>query len=211
MKRLTLLLACIALVALSYASLAAQNKLLESVRHETDVDKVYNAINNVEWSNANLSVVRNLWKEDLAKYAKVPRSARDNDIIRLALANVLIQATRHCRISGINMDELHEFVLSRTKSNNVSVRGRATHLLGLAGYDSDIPFLVSVVESEKEGYAEGAALSITFIHSDAGLNALRNLAKKVSRPSLKTFLQEMVEAYQAYPLKERAKGCVSES
>lgn len=199
-----------ALVALSGASLATQNKLLELVRYETNVDEVYNAINNVEWSNDNLSAVRSLWKENLTKYAKVPRSATDSDILRLALANVLMQATRHCRISGINMDELHDFVLSRTKSNDARVRGRATHLLGLAGYDSDIPFLVSAVESEKEGYAEGAALSITFVHSVASLDALRNLAKKVSRPPLKAFLKELVETYEAYPLKEQSKGCVSD-
>jgi hypothetical protein len=209
MNRLTFLLICVTWVALSNVTLAAQDKLSKIVRHETSVDEVYNSINNVEWSNENLEIVRDLWKEDLAKYAKVPRSAKDNDIIRLALANVLMQATRHCRISGIDMNELHDFVLSRTKSDNASVRGRATYLLGLAGYDSDIPFLVSVVESEKEGYAEEAALSITFIHSDAGLDALRNLAKKVSRPSLKSSLQEMVEKYQAYPLNNRSKDCVS--
>lgn len=211
MKRVTLLFTCMALVALSSAPLAGQNKLLELVRHETDIDKVYNAINNAEWSNTNLAAVRNLWKENLTKYAKVPRSAADTDMIRLALANVLMQATRHCRISGIDMDELHNFVLSKTKSENLGVRGQATYLLGLAGYESDIPFLVSVVESEKEGYAEGAALSISFIHSEAGLDVLRNLAKKVSRSSLKAFLEKLVEEYGAYPLKKQSKGCMNES
>lgn len=211
MRRLTWLLACTTVVAFSCASIAGQNRLVESVRNETDVNKIYNDINNVEWSNANLATVRNLWNEDLTKYAEVPRSTADNDIIRLALANVLMQAKRHCRVNGINMDELHEFVLSRTKSNNVSVRGRATYLLGLGGYDSDIPFLASIVESEKKGYAEEAALSITFIHSEAGLDAIRNLSNNVSRPSLKAFLQEMLEKYQLYPLKEHAKGCTNEN
>lgn len=207
MKRPIFLLICTILVVSSSMSQATQNGLLQSVREDTDVDKIYNAINNVEWSDANLSTIRNLWEEGLIKYTKVPRSTADNDIIRLALANVLMQATRHCRISGIDMDQLHDFVLSRTKANNASVRGRATYLLGLAGYDSDIPFLVSVVETEKEGYAEEAVLSITFIHSEAGLDALTRLADKVSRPSLRSFLQETLEKYRVYPLKNRSKEC----
>ena len=71
MKRVTLLLECMALVALSSTPLAAQDNLLESVRHESDVDRIYNTINNAEWTNANLSAVRNLWKDDVRKYAKV--------------------------------------------------------------------------------------------------------------------------------------------
>lgn len=211
MKQPTLLFASMVLVALSNLSLAEQSKLLDLVRYETNVDEIYNAINNTEASNDNLTEVCDLWKGDLSKHAKVPRSTIDNDIIRLALANVLMQATRHCRISGISMDELHHFVLSRTKSENTRVRGRATYLLGLAGYDSDILFLESVVESEKEGYAEEAVLSITFIHSEASLDALRNLVKKVSRPSLKMFLQEKIEKYQKYPLRDQSQGCVGES
>lgn len=198
-----------AMVALSSVLSAEQNKLFELVCHETDVDEVYNAINNVEWSNANLAAVRTLWRENLNKYSKVPRSASDVDMIRLALANVLIQATRHCRASGIEMNELHSFVLSKTKSEDLSVRGQATYLIGLAGDESDIPFLVSVVESEKEGYAEGGALSISFIHSERGLDALRNLVRKVSRPSLRVFLRDLVETYGAYPLKEQSEGCLN--
>lgn len=209
MKKLTCLFACMSLALLSNVTLSAQNQLLNMIRYEANIDEICNAINNAEWSDANLAVVHSLWGKDLGKCAEVPRSEADNDIIRLALANVLMQATRHCRIDGISMDELHQFVLSRTESNNASIRGRATYLLGLAGHDSDIPFLVSVVEAEEEGFAEEAALSITFIHTEAALDALQNLAKKVSRPSLRSFLQELVEKYEAYPIGHQSKECIN--
>jgi hypothetical protein len=190
-----------------HAALAAQDELFALVQSETNVDSIYNQINNVEWSNSNLSALRALWGQDLIEYADVPRSAKDADIIRLAIANVLMQAARHCVTSGIDKDELHDFVLLKAHSSNASVRGRATLLLGLAGYDSDIPFLVSVVELEEEGYAEEAARSLTFIHSDSALIALRNLSNKVSRRSLKSFLEALVEKYEAYPLKEYSPKC----
>lgn len=212
MKRLTLLFACMALAVLSNSAVAAENELLELVRHEADVEKVYSAISRAEWSDANLSVVSNLWREGPAKHAKVPRSADENDLIRLALTNVLMQTTRQCVSRGIAMiamKELHDFVLSRTKSNSPSVRGRATFLIGLAGFDSDIPFLVSMVESEKEGYAEQAVVGITYIHSKAGLDALRSLEKKVTRPALRTFIHERLEQYEAYPLNEPFKECAN--
>lgn len=209
MKRFTLLFACMALAVLSNSTVAAENELLELVRHEADVEKVYSAISRAEWSDANLSVVSNLWREGPAKHAKVPRSADENDLIRLALTNVLMQTTRQCVSRGIAMKELHDFVLSRTKSNSPSVRGRATFLIGLAGFDSDIPFLVSMVESEKEGYAEQAVVGITYIHTKAGLNALRNLEKKVTRPALKMFIHERLEQYEAHPLSEPFKECAN--
>jgi len=213
MKQYNFFLTCfiVVLSVYTYASPAEENKFLELLRNETDVNKIYNEINNIEWSNANLDMVHDIWRKNLNKYPDIPRDKVNNDIVRLALANVLMQAKRHCRINNANIDELHNFVLSKTRANDLSVRGRATYLLGLAGYNKDIPFLSSIVESEEEGYAEEAALSITFIHSEAALDAIRTLLGKVKRKSLQVFLKDIIEKYQAYPLLEYSKGCEQEN
>lgn len=188
------------------ASKAGGDGLIDTLQHESDVNVIYNEINHVEWSAENMDVVQALWEKNRQRYPDLPWEKLDDDIVKLALANVLMQAHRHCRIEA-NMGALHDFVKSKTMSSDLRVKGRATYLLGLSGYEEDIPYLSSIVELEREGYAEEAALSLTFIHSGAALNAIRNLESKVKRPSLKSFLKDLVEKYQSYALVDRSKGC----
>jgi len=168
---------------------------LSTIKNEHDINNIYNYINNIEWTASNLESIKALWEKDTNVKLVISMNKLNNDIIRLALANVLMQASRQCEII-MNIDKLHEFVKSRTHSKNLRIKGKATYLLGLAGYDEDIPFLSSIVMSEKEGYAEEAGLSLTFIHSTAAINALRNLVVTVDRPTLKTFLQALVVKYK---------------
>lgn len=196
----------IVLVLISCSVFADTNKLLETLHTENDIDVLCNEINQVEWSTENLDVVQAVWNKNIDKYPDLPWQKLNNDIVRLSIANVLMQAHRNCKIE-LNMDELHDFVRSKITSKNLSVKGKATYLLGLAGRDEDIPFLSSIVESEENGWAEEAALSLTFMHTNAAVDALRSLQTKVKRQSLKDFLQKMVEKYDQYPLTQRTKGC----
>ncbi|NEV65217.1 hypothetical protein [Thiorhodococcus minor] len=191
------------------SSCLAQQSVLEIIRNESDIDKVYNAIGNVEWSAANLELISEIWRNGLDEFSAVERNERDSDIIMLSIANVLMQAIRHCKVRGINLSDVHDFVLSRIRSEDLSIRGRATILLGLAGYNSDIPFLLSVVREEEMGYAEEAALSIRFIHTDESLAALRQELKDVRRPSLKRFLKDLLKDYGTYPIREFSESCES--
>lgn len=99
-----------------------------------------------------------------------------------------------------DLNELREYVKSKTTSNNLSIKSRATLLLGLAGYDEDIPFLSSIVKNEQKGFAEQAALSLTYIHSKSAVEELRVLNNVITRPSLKSFLQNLVSQYQSLGL-----------
>ncbi len=162
----------IVLVLFSCSVFAGNNKLLETLRSEGDLNLLCNEINQVEWSTENLNIVQAVWSKNIDKYPDLPWQKLDNDIVRLSIANVLIQAHRHCKIES-NMDELHDFVRSKTTSKSLKAKGRATYLLGLAGRNEDIPFLSSIVESEEKGWAEEAALSLIFMHTNEAVDALR--------------------------------------
>jgi hypothetical protein len=204
----TLYLLWITLLGIACPLSAVDNdEILDLVLHEVDVDVIYNQINAVEWSDSNISELIMLWNGNAVFHPDVHRSADEISIIRLAIANVLMQVVRHCINDDVGMGKLHDFVLSAATSDSASIRGRATLLLGLAGYDSDIPFLVSVVESEKEGYAEEAARSISFIDSPASLEALRDLRERVSRKSLNGYIDDLVTRYETLPPKVAPKGC----
>lgn len=207
MSKYLMIIILIGVCAPSFAVSPEQNKIIDLVSNERDIDTVYNKIGNAEWTEENLSVITDLWRSDLSKYQGVSRSNIDKDLIKIALAYVLIQATRQCHYKAVSMNELHDYLLSKTKSNNLSIKGRSTYSLGLAGFDSDIPYLVNIIRTEEEGYAEEAALSIMFIHSKAGLSALEKLANSVSRPALKEFISKMVVKYKAYPLIDDSKDC----
>lgn len=196
----------IVLVLFSCSVFAGNNTLLETLRTENDIDSLCNEINQVEWSTENLNIIQAIWSKNIDKYPELPWQRLNNDVVRLSLANVLMQAHRNCKIES-NMDKLHDFVRSKITSKNLSVRGRATYVLGLAGRNEDIPFLSSIVELEEKGWAEEAALSLVFMHTNEAADALRSLQTKVKRQSLKDFLRKKVEIYDQYPLTQKTKGC----
>lgn len=190
----------------SCVSLAQANELLELLKPGKSENEIYNEINNAELTKENLNLLLALWRGERGKYPGVPWELVSSDIVRISVANVLMQAKRQCRVE-IDMNELHEFILLCSKSDDLKVKGRATFFLGMAGYESDIPFLSSIVLQEKEGYAEEAAMSITFIHSKAALYALEDLREKVHRESLQIFLDNILAKYKKYNLKEYSKSC----
>ena len=197
---------CIFFTLFSGVIVGSDIDIINFISGEKDIEKITNAINNLEWSAGNLQDLKSLWNKDLQAKPEGINSKLDNDLVRLSLANVLMQARRQCLVE-IDMSELHDFVLTKTKSKNIQVRSRATYFLGLAGNDEDIPFLSSVVEAEKEGFAEEAALSLTFMHTHAALKQLEKLSKNVKRKSLKTFIDELLEKYEAIPIKENSIRC----
>jgi hypothetical protein len=200
----------VVLVALNPSQIEAKD-LSEILRHRDDIDTIYNEICDVEWTKNNLQIARDLWNGNYQKYQNIPVEKVTNDIVRLALANILMQARRQCRVD-IEMTSLHEYVRGMTTSDNLKIKGRATYLLGLAGYDTDIPFLSSVVRAEKPGYAEEAALSLMFLHSEAALAAIKELAGSVTREDLKNFLLDLENKYAEYPLANDVEvtGCNQE-
>ncbi len=195
MKTIHLYIALLVWVLLPIVTLAEKNKLLETIKNESDVGVIYEYISGKHWTSENLTIMKALWEKDFKTYPDLPREKLNDDLVRLALANVLLQAGRQCHIK-IDMDEVHDFVKSKTKSSDIGIKEKAIYLLGMAGYDEDIPLFSSIVKSEQLGFAEQAALALLFFNSSAALNALQDLSKQVKRPSLKKALQELVTTYQ---------------
>ena len=209
MDKYILMLILIGMYSNPFAGSSERNEIIDLVRSERDIYIVYTKISNTEGTEKNLSVMDSLWKSDFSEFSDVQRTNSDKYLIRLALASVLVQAVRQCRYKTVGIDEFHNFFLLKTKSDNPSIKSDSMRLLGLAGFDSDIPYLEKIIKTEQEGYAEEAALSIMFIHSKAGLNALEKLSNSVSRPALKEFILEIVVKYKAYPLIDDSKDCYS--
>ena len=201
------LLLTITLLSICLNSIGAtDNEIVEILSFEKDIDVISNKINNVDWSQKNLVTLKNLWAQEYKKYPSISEAKLQNTLVRLSIANVLMQAKRQCRID-IEMSKLRQYVLMQTKSSSIRVKSRATYFLGLAGNNEDIPYLSSVVTSEEEGFAEEAVLSLTFIHTPEALNALEKLSNKVKRVSLKEFIFDFVSKYNNTPLVVKSKNC----
>ncbi|MEQ1484221.1 hypothetical protein [Methyloglobulus sp.] len=189
MKSLIFLYLTLGFLCNSYAQ---ETDVADKLKDIKTVDGIYNFINHLDLSKENLNFVLDLWKQDKDKYPDLPWKLISEDISRIAIASNLIQGRRQCLID-IDMDEPHDFVLAKSKSKDLSVKGRALSVIGLAGYESDIPYLASIVLDEQEGFAEGASLSIFFIGSSSALTSLDDLERKVKTEGLKNFLAHLIE------------------
>lgn len=188
--------------------------LLESLESSnTNSDELYNTINNIDLSAQNLKLILAIWQRNSDKYPHINWEIATSDQVKIAIANVLTQAHRNCLIkeADIRLDELHEFMLAMANSSSPSLKGRATLFLGLSGYESDIPFLTKIVLQEKQGYAEEAVMSISFIHKKSALQALESLKHNVSRQSLRDFIDSILSKYQHSGLREYSENCTEDT
>lgn len=181
---------------------------VEDLGKAVDEGEMYNVIVGDAGSltGRELAIAKDLWNGDVEKYPEISLEMVSSNMVRVALAGVLLQGARHCLI-GVDAYELHDFLLAMTKSADRAIEGRATLLLGLAGYESDIPYLSSIVLQEEPGFAEDAVLSLSFISSDLVLHEMMGLREEVHRQALRDLLDKKIDELSRYRLRDYSEGC----
>lgn len=154
--------------------------------------QIVNAIDKIipAFEPSNLVFLTDLWDINKSKYPKLPWKRFETDVVRVEIANVLLQAARNGR-QVTNKESLHDFVRKRAGSPNPVVRGMAASALGMAGDDRDIPLLSKIVSNEEPGVFEQAALGLVAIDSGRARDALHKLERTVSRQDAKAFLRQI--------------------
>ena len=113
--------------ATSYADQFINVENLKADLQTRDIDRIGKTLNDVKqmkYQGQILPFLVDLWSSQKAKYPELQWEIINSDIVRVDIANVLLQAQRNGRIQ-INDDELYEFLAKLLVSSDQQVAQNA--------------------------------------------------------------------------------------
>ena len=155
-----------------------------------NIDRIIESINiakGVSYKGQILPLMRDLWDKRVDKYPQLPWRIVNKDIIRLEVANILIQGDSNGLIK-IDRDAIHEFVSQSLDSDDVFVQASAISTISLFDYEKDVRKLLEIANQQKRRTFGRAVLALTKMCGPAGRKALDELEKTITRPDLRDYV-----------------------
>ena len=155
-KQIGIVLVCaLALIYGSATSYADQFINVESLKADLqtrDIDRIVKTLNNVKqmkYQGQILPFLVDLWSNQKAKYPELQWEIINSDIVRVDIANVLLQAQRNGRIQ-IDEDELYEFLARLLGSSDLQVAQNAILTLSLIDEPRSVDKILSAANRKKQ-------------------------------------------------------------
>lgn len=184
LRRLVLL--TLVSIALPLHSLAAEvgqgAALLKAIKAQKldDTIDILNEVKRAQHRGDVLPLIQDLWNNDKKKHPDLPWSFVNLDVVRINIADILVQAYRN-GLANVDRKALHAFVKKiASGSGDAQARGNALLVLGAIDDPRDVPALRSAAREERDWISTSALISLgTMCNSDAGkaLDALSGALK----------------------------------
>lgn len=172
-----------------------------------NIDRILKALNTVKrmsYQGKILPFVHDLWDEREDKYPDLPWKTVNADIVKVEIANILLQAEANGRIE-IHREELHKFVSRLINSADVDVARSAILTLTLTDDERDVDKIFSIAKQQKKGTFRASVLTLAKMCNSVASKALDQLEKDVEKSELKSFIAETRASMEAF--KERTRWC----
>lgn len=131
--------------ATSYADQFVNVENLKADLQTRDIDRIVKTLNDVKrmkYQGQILPLLVDLWSNQKAKHSELQWEIINSDIVRVDIANVLLQAQRNSRIQ-IDDDEIYEFFVRLTGSSDVQVAQNAILTLALIDESRSVEKILS--------------------------------------------------------------------
>jgi hypothetical protein len=201
--KVSLLLSIIFLV-FSHSSFAAKvgvssSELIKDI-NSGDVRLVVSDLNSIKASglkNNTLHTVLELWNIDVKEHPGLNWSLVKEDVIRVELADVLLQAESNGLIK-LNTEHLHEYVTSMLESKDPDVLNSA--ILALSGIAdlNDINKIYKIAKQEQGESFRASVVSLTQMCNPAANRALELLRTKIKSKNNIEFLDKTMTKANDY-------------
>lgn len=180
---------------------------LTEVINSKNIDRLLDTLNEVKrmrYQGEILPFIEDLWNLDKKEHPDLAWSIVKKDIVRVEIANILLQAERN-ELINIKKDDLHNYVLSLLNSEDVYVVQKSIITLGLFDYKSDVDDILSIAKKRNEITFRAAVITLAEMCNSASNKALDQLFKIIDDKQLKQYIINTRE--KAKKFKKRTKWC----
>lgn len=168
--------------ATSYADRFINVENLKRDLQTRDIDRIGKTLNDVkqmQYQGQILPFLVDLWSNQKAKHPELQWEIINSDIVRVDIANVLLQAQRNGRIQ-IDDDEFYEFLARLIESSDVQVAQNAILTLSLIDEARSVEKILSASNRKNRWTFRSSFLALTSMchpSAEKALDQLEILAK----------------------------------
>ena len=171
----------------------------------TNIDRIRDKLSTIRWMKYQgeiLPLLLDLWEERQEKYPELSWRTIKSNIIKIEIANVLVQAESNRQIK-LEKGNFRQFALSVLNTKDVAVTQVAILTLGRIDNPEDVNKLSSIAREEKlESNFKLAVIALIGMCSNGVEQALIDLEKEINNEQRRNFVERYKEKY-----KKRRERC----
>ncbi len=166
--------------------------------------KTLNTVKRMSYQGRILPFILDLWDDRKDKYPDLPWNIVNADIVRVEIANILLQAAANGRVE-IDTEKLHEFVFGLIDNADIDVARSAILTLPLIDDERDVDKIFAIAKQQKKGTFRASVLTLAEMCNSAANAALDQLERLVENSESKSFIVETRDSMKAF--KKKSHWC----
>ena len=180
-------------------------ELKQALKSEDDktIIQAMNLVKQNQRSNELMMFIIKLWMNDKQLYSDLPWRILNSDIVRVEIANVLVQASNNGLVK-VNRDELRTYAKQVITGSDQMAKATAVSTLGLLGNSADINLLKNIALEENPRTFSSAILALSENCDSKATSALNDVKSKVNSNQSKKILRDIAATLNGYKF-----GCSS--
>lgn len=153
-----------------------------------------------------LPFLKDVWERNTNKYPHLSWRTLDDDLIRLRLANVLLQARRN-RLIEFDASAMQTLSREKIRAREISVSHEAIRNLAYFDDPQDVEILLSLATEEDPRTYRPTVLSLIFMCIDLATAALDRLQTSTTNEEMRLYLIDARDRVAALFQKTGASWC----
>ncbi|NOY16309.1 MAG: hypothetical protein GXP23_05140, partial [Gammaproteobacteria bacterium] len=189
----------------SFVSVADLKAELKS-KNIDHIIKVMNRVKQMSYQGQILTFLHDLWDEQEVKYPDLPWETIRVDVIKLEIADILLQANANGKIK-IDREKFHKFILELIDSADIDVVRNAIIALSIIDDEKDVDKIFFIAKRQLKGTFRASVLTLSKMCNPAAGRALDRLEDHVTKSDRKSFITKTRDSMATF--KERTGWCKS--
>lgn len=175
----------------TYAATANVENLLAAFESK-NIDRVLSSLNDIKRSRYKgdiLPLLDALWNKDKEAASQVPQEMLDYDIIRIQIADILVQAHNNGLIEA-PVNDIHAFARKLLKSSDKEVVASTVFVLAQIDDQEDVNEIEGVALNNKGYLFRSSVIALSMMCNSAADRALKRIGEVTSDSEQTQFVRE---------------------
>ncbi len=172
-----------------------------------DIDRIDKSLNDVKrLSNKGqiLPFIADLWDQRKEKHPGLPWDVINTNIVRVEIADILLQAHQNARIK-LDPQPIHRFVVGQIDSDDPDIARKAIGALALVDDSADVGKLKEIATRKDPATFRLAVATLTQMCNENAKSAVAELDNSIIEPELKSYIQK--RRHDSDEFKKRTAWC----
>lgn len=168
------------------------------------IDKSLNDIKTMSYKGQILPFVKDLWEQRKDKHPGLPWDVIGSEIVRVELADILLQAWKNGRMK-LDPQPMHHLVSSLINSDDPDVARKAIGALSMVDDEADVEGIHQVAKQKESTTFRVAVMTLSSMCNQKAARAMAELERSITEPQLKSYIMQRKQ--KADEFKEQTKWC----